>query len=71
MNLHVLLCFCSHSGVQQQVVRFDVSVDESQLVDGVNGQYCLCDVKLSGLFRESVLLHQQCHHVTWQKGQTF
>lgn len=59
----------SHPGVQQQVVRFDVSVDEAQLVDGVNGQNCLCDVELGGLFRQSVLLHQQGHHVAWQQWQ--
>lgn len=62
-------CCCSYSGVQQQVVRFDVSVDEAQLVDRVDGQYRLCDVELSGLFRQRVLLHQQRHHVAWQKGQ--
>lgn len=42
-------------------------MDEAQLVDGVNGQNSLCDVELCGLLRQSVLLHQQCHHVTWQQ----
>ena len=28
-------------GVQEEVVRFDVPVDETQCVDGVNGQHCL------------------------------
>lgn len=60
----------SHPGVQQQVVWFDVSVDEAQLVDGVDGQNCLCDVELCGLFRQSVFLHQQGHHVAWQQEQT-
>ena len=58
-----------HPGVQQQVVRFDVSVDEAQLVDGVDGQDRLCDVELRGLFGQSVLLHQQGHHVAWQQSQ--
>ena len=53
-----------HPGVQQQVVWFDVSVDEAQLVDGVDGQHRLSDVELSGLFCQSVLLHQQGHHVS-------
>lgn len=58
-----------HPGVQQQVVRFDVSVDEAQLVDGVDGQDRLCDVELRGLFGQSVLLHQQGHHIAWQQSQ--
>ena len=28
-------------GIQEEVVRFDVSVDEAQCVDGVNGQHRL------------------------------
>lgn len=40
----------THPGVQQQVVWFDVSVDEAQLVDGVNGQHRLCYVELRSLF---------------------
>lgn len=53
----------AHPGVQQQVIGFDVSVDEAQLVDGVDGQHRLSDVELRGLFRQRVLLHQQRHHV--------
>jgi len=41
----------SHPGVKQQVVRFDVSVNEAQLVNGVDGQNRLCDIKLRGFFR--------------------
>lgn len=54
----------THPGVQQEVVWFDVSVNEAQLVDGVNGQHRLCYVELSGLLSEGVLLHQQGHHVS-------
>lgn len=59
--------WCSDPGVQQQVVWFDVPVDEAQLVDGVDGEDRLCDVELRGLFRQGVLLHQQRHHVAWQQ----
>ena len=60
---------CSpHPGVQQQVVWFDVSVDEAQLVDGVDGQHRLSDIELRGLFRQRVLLHQQRHHVSYRRG---
>lgn len=49
--------------VQKQVVWFDVSVNEAQLVNGIDGQDCLSDVKLSCLFAQSVFLHQQGHHI--------
>lgn len=54
----------THPGVQQEVVWFNVSVNEAELVDGVNGQHRLCYVELSGFLSESVLLHQQGHHVS-------
>lgn len=65
--LGCLPCLRSDPGVQQQVVWFDVSVDEAQLVDGVDGQNRLGDVELRGLFGQRVLLHQQRHHVAWQQ----
>lgn len=52
--------------VQEEVVRFYVPMDESQLMDGVDGEHGLSDVELRLLFCQSVLLHQQCHHVTWK-----
>lgn len=58
----------AHPGVQQQVVWLDVSVDEAQLVDGVDGQDRLGDVELRGLLGQRVLLHQQGHHVAWQRN---
>ena len=56
-----------YPGVQQQVVRLDVSVDEAQLVDGVDGQHGLRYVELGGLLCQGVLLHQQRHHVACVK----
>lgn len=50
--------------VQEEVVWFYVPMDESQLMDGVDGQHGLGDVELCLLFCQSVLLHQQRHHVT-------
>ena len=36
---------CAHLGVQQEVVWFDVPVDETQCVYGVNGQHRLSNVE--------------------------
>lgn len=33
-------------GIQQEVVWLDVPVDKSQLVNGIDGQHCLRNVKL-------------------------
>ena len=51
-------------GVKEKVVGFDVSMDEAKLVDGVDGQDCLCDVEPRDILRQDVLLHQESHHVT-------
>ena len=32
-------------GIQQQVIRLDVPVDEAESVNGVDGQHCLCYVE--------------------------
>ena len=53
----------THSGIQQQVVGLDVSVDEAEGVDGVDGEDSLSDVEPSDVLRQDVLPHQQCHHV--------
>ena len=53
----------THLGIQQQVVGLDVSVDEAECVDGVDGQDGLGDVEPSDVLREYVLPHQECHHV--------
>lgn len=50
--------------VQEQIVWFDVSVNEAQLVNGINGQNGLCYIKLSSFFTQGVFLHQQGHHVS-------
>lgn len=51
-------------GIQQQVIRFDVPMDEAQLVYGVDGERRFRDVKLRALLGQRVLLHQQRHHIT-------
>jgi hypothetical protein len=51
------------SSIEQQIVRLNISVDESQFVDRIDGQRRFGDVKLSAFFRQSVSLHQQRHHV--------
>ena len=38
-------------------------MDESELVDGVDGEGGLGDVELRALLAQRVLLHQQRHHV--------
>lgn len=61
-----LLLPSPYLAVQEEVVWFYVTMDESQLVDGVNGQHGLSNVELCLLLCQSILLHQQCHHVTWK-----
>jgi len=51
--------------VEEQVVRFDVPVDEAEVVYGVDSQDGLGHVELRLLLCQCVLLHQQRHHVTW------
>lgn len=57
-------------GVQQQVVWFDVSMNEAQLMDEVDGQNRLGHVELRLLLRQGVFLHQQRHHVTWKTDKS-
>ena len=52
------------TGVEEEVVRFDIAVDEAHLVDRVDGQRRLGHVELRAVFRQRVLLHQQRHHIT-------
>ena len=42
---------------------FNIPMDESELVDGVDGEGGLGDVELRALLAQRVLLHQQRHHV--------
>lgn len=44
-----------------------IPVDESELVDGVDGEGGLGDVELSALLAQRVLLHQQRHHVACKR----
>ena len=55
---------CTDLGIQQEIVWLDVSVNEAQLVNGINSQDGLCCVELRLFFWQCVLLHQQCHHIT-------
>ena len=40
-------------------------VDESKFVYRLDSEGCLGHVELGGLLGEGVLLHQECHHVSY------
>ena len=48
---------------------FNIPMDESELVDGVDGEGGLGDVELRALLAQRVLLHQQRHHVACNRNK--
>lgn len=50
--------------VQQQVIRLDVSVNKTELVNVVDSRCCLGNIELGHLFAEGVLFNQERHHIT-------
>jgi len=65
------------SGVQQQIVGFDVSMNESSLVNGVERQHSLRDIHPCHVFRECICLKKvniqvtesERERVCWGGGQ--
>ena len=51
------------SGVEKQIVRFDVSMDESQSMNGFDRLGGFSDVEERHLFAEDLLLDQQRHQI--------
>lgn len=49
--------------VYEDVIRFDVSVDEAHLVDALHSTGELCDVELGQLFFEDAEPDEKAHHV--------
>jgi len=57
-QLDVALC------VDEQVVWFDVAMNEPEFVYRVDGEYRLGHVKTSLLIGQGIFVHQKRHHVT-------
>lgn len=50
--------------IEQKIVGFDVSVDETESVYRVDRKRCFHNVKLRAFFAQRVFFHEQRHHVT-------
>ena len=52
------------SAVQEEVVRLDVTVNEAEAVDVLDGEGGFYHVELSSVLGQGILLHQKGHQVT-------
>ena len=47
------------------MIPVPLPVNEAQFMDRLQGEGGLCHVELRRLLSQGVLLHQECHHVTF------
>ena len=55
-------------GIEKKIIGFNVTMNESELMNIINSRSGLGNIELGHLFTERVLLDEQRHHVaTWQE----
>ena len=58
----------SYANSHENVIRLDVAVDESKLVDSLNRKNTFGHIEAGNVFRERVVFDEHGHQVTtWQK----